>query len=287
MQFLNGHPNNGGSKTMLRYTFVLILALFAIACEKNDTVDVNGVLPVDVTGNITVGGNFGVWDPSQCFDGNDAECDFDKLCLVEADASTQLGYDVYRCEVACDVTLTYFKYEDGTSEIVKSYDTCQRNGDMTVFCDPDERICKPYKVVVPPPVDPVDPPATEFYSLKCCFDPSLYGKGQDFRVNFGAGPRAPSAGLNWNNLMGSDGCGVSEGFYAVGEVTKGFWTELTDGPVSDQHDNWKGSGPNGEYVPLYCVVNGTIYPVGNHAQSCGFGFYDAYNDDGTSDSCLE
>src|SRR3989339_1715411 len=149
----NGCVINHGGTIMLRNTlFALCLALFAFGCGKDNVVDVNGTLPVDVSG----ANNTAVWDPDQCF--SDEDCSYDKLCVLAEGASEDLEFDVYRCEAGCDVEFFTVMNEDGTGATTKDGDSCQRDGDTTVFCHPQQFVCTPY-TVEPEPVDPVEPQA--------------------------------------------------------------------------------------------------------------------------------
>lgn len=297
MKNVTRNTHNGGN-AMTRFTAMILLSLAMSlgACAPTDTVSIDGPVPVTTENGDPMGNHVANWDPNQCW--TNADCGYDQLCVLDLMATQKLGFDAMRCVVACNAEFETVNFEDGTSKVVKveDSDTCQRFGDEEYFCDMDAAdgpTCVEYTDEPGPctecqtpqePEEPTEPetpvePQPEYYSITCCFNPGLYGNGQDFRVNFGGGVVEPSlsGGLHWNIVMDENGCGTSTGFYRMDNVTLGFWTELTNGPVSDNHDNWLGSGANGEYEPISCTVNDVEYGVGNQVQGCGFGTYDAFD----------
>jgi hypothetical protein len=156
---------------------------------------------------------------------------------------------------------------------------------MTVYCDMKATpapVCTEY-TVEPTPTDPpvIEDPESEFYSITCCWDPSFANTGK--MVNFGAGVQNPSesGGFHWNIPMDEHGCGTSTEFYAVDNVTRGFWTKLTQGEVAD------GKWLDG-IAPKSCTINGAATELGStDVPGCGYGLFDAVSDDGTSANCME
>lgn len=301
MQFTNGHPNNGGS--IMRYTLIaLCLAFLATlsGCGKDNTIDVKGTLPVDVNG----ANNVATWDPDQCF--SDEDCSYDKLCVIAERASEDLEFDVYRCEAGCDVEFFTVMNEDGTGATTKDGDSCQRDGDTTVFCHPQQFVCTPY-TVEPEPVDPVEPPPAKplFKKVHCCFDAAVLEEGMYAQLAWSTANTANPSNFGKDGDLELDqyGCFTSTKKVENATYYQGFWTELTRGKVQDWTDKdqdgivdegeiiegqWIGALENGAYLPLTCEVDDVSVTVANdHLSGCGTGFFDSVLDDGTTANCLE
>jgi len=288
----NDNNTQSGGTTMYRMTSLLLVALLALtfgACAPDDTVSIDGPVPVTTEDGDPMGQHVANWDPNQCWDNDD--CKFDELCVLNHVATAKLGFQAMRCETLCNTDFADVDFEDGTSKTVKveGSDTCQRYDDESWYCDMEKAnpVCVEYTAepgpcstcqtpdpVVDPEPTPDPEPEVEFYSITCCWNPEVLENDVDYRVNFSGGvlDSSQSGGLHWNIVMDDENCGTSSGFYRLDNVSRGFWTKLTNGMVSDNHDNWLDG-----IAPEYCEVNGAEYGIGDDVQGCGFGTYDAYD----------
>lgn len=291
---MNSNNTLNGGNVMNRLS-ILIAAMLAIAigaCAPQDTVSIDGPVPVTTEDGDPMGQHVMNWEADQCdpkLEGTDAdECAFDEMCVLNPTASAKLDTEVFECVTLCHADFAPVDFEDGTSKVVKveGTDTCQRLGDEDWYCDMDAanptcveyttdpgpcETCNTDPVVDP---EPTPDPEPQFYSITCCWNSEVLEDNVDYRVNFSGGvlDSSKSGGLNWNIVMDDENCGTSSGFYRTDNVSRGFWTKLTNGMVSDNHDNWLDG-----IAPEYCEVNGAEYGIGDDVQGCGFGTYDAYD----------
>ena len=265
---------------------VLVLcAVLGVAAGCGDTA-VDG--PVPVSGSITTepGGPQVVYNKETC--NVNADCGHDELCTLDPSATKAVGYTIQVCVVGCDAELetieTDVVNEDGTSftasEVVKvaGTDTCQRDGDLTVFCDLAVHECKAYEATEPAPdptpeePTPTEPEVANLTQIRCCYDgdtSGLYGQIA-WSTASDADPdswvAARDLEFDWKGCFNSS--------VDLGKVTIGFWADVTvgthDGKPADEVV-WKGSS----LKPASCYVDGDPAAVGAFEPDFGWPLYDA------------
>src|SRR3989339_1817467 len=128
-------------KSML-LTLATLFALFATltlnACgnEIHDSRRVVFDDPVPVTGTVSTVNV----DLDKCL--SDDDCSEVELCDLYPEASSVGAGDIYTCQLGCDVSFEETRGEDGSYIRTPVDDTCQRNGDADLFCDPDTSRCR-------------------------------------------------------------------------------------------------------------------------------------------------
>ena len=290
----NRNSTGGNAMTRMHLIFVAFVALTLGACGAENVVDVDGPIPVTTQDGDPIAVSQVNWDPDQCNPKNEqdagkADCNFDEMCALDSLATAKHGMELYRCVTVCHAEFKTVKFEDGTSEVVKTEDSCQRFGDENWYCDMDlaDPECTEYVAVptTPTPVDPEPTPASPvFVEVSCCFNTAHLTDTMYAQLAWStSSPDEPeNFGKDGDLELDANGCFVSQGKVELSKLYLGFWTELTDGKVQGLDANgdvvygqWLGNGSNGEYAPTSCTVDGESVAIGQHMPNCGFGFDDA------------
>ena len=263
---------------------VLCCSVLGVAAGCGDTT-VPGPVPVEGTITTEAGGPQVVYNKTTCNDNTD--CKASELCTVDPDATKDVGYTIMVCKLSCDAKLETIEIdvanEDGTSfvasEVVKveGTDTCQRLGDLTVYCDLEVRECKAYETSESPVVEPMpEEPTSEsteetsFALVRCCYDgdvAGLYGQIA-WSTSASADPDSWAAARD----LEFDWKGCFDSYVDLDKVTIGFWADVTTGIAEE--NKWVGSAQK----PTTCLVDGESVAVGAFEPDYGWPLYDAAGD---------
>lgn len=258
-------------KQFLVAMVVLMVSMLATACGDTETT-IDGPVPVTIEGTV-------LFESCESDCVTDADCGAQELCLMNEPATGECGYLVMQCRIGCDAKLETTTNEDGTSTTnkVEGSDTCQRDGDISLFCDLGSHMCKEYMaeetdVVEPdtdvtpePDVTPIEPNMAE---IECCYGSHTTGLYGAFAWSMST-PDDPEKWTGIRDLtLDKDGCFSAE--VDMDTVFLGFWADLTVGPAKGKADDdivWVGD----EMKPYACSIGGVGSSVGGWNLGWKFG----------------
>ena len=256
-------------KKFLFAVAVMMVTMLAAACGDTETV-YEDPIPYEQVGPV-VNVNY---DLPTCLDNDD--CDETELCMLLPDVTEEVGYSVYGCKGGCDAEFLPVKNEDGTSYNPKKpgTDTCQRYGNMELFCDKGgSNECKEYTVDEPvvdltEPEPPVVEPETNMAELMCCYDGHLTGLYGAFAWSMST-PTDPEKGTGMRDLS-LDASGCFNTLVDMDTVFLGFWVDMTYGPSKDKADEdieWVATA----LKPAECYIEGEVAQIGGFNNGWKFG----------------
>jgi len=116
-------------KKALSAVFAILVLVAMVACATDYNVE--GTQDNNITGPVE--------DINLDVCSDNFECGALEMCVKHEVASAKFGYDVYTCKRGCDPDLV--THDDGTVSKGDA-DTCQRDGDKSLVCDPSTKLCK-------------------------------------------------------------------------------------------------------------------------------------------------
>lgn len=255
-------------KTFLFAMMVAMVTMLAAACGDTETVYEDSV-PTEITGVVEF-----VPPPETCISNED--CDEMEICQLSDKYTEKAGFMVSICILGCDAEFAPVKNEDGTSSVTKveGTDTCQRDGNMDLYCDKGKsNLCKEYTVEEPvvEPTEPepdVEPTETEMTELMCCYDGHVTGLYGAFAWSMST----PTDPEKWTGVrdLSLDASGCFNTLVDMNTVFLGFWVDMTYGPSkgkSDEDIEWVATA----LKPAECYIDGEAAQIGGFNNGWKFG----------------